>query len=227
LVVLPLTVDHKKENSKSLNIHNSEELRSMGFLNTAKWFQDAENIWDIHKTEKNKNNTLQDYLNWQHKLTNQNLNSPYLVIYNTTGKDANAVVIERNKLDLEFVVDYKAFVFYSETIYESYYLTAILNSSIPNELMKDFQSKGLFGARDVSRKILDIYYPRFDKTNEVHIKLAELSETAHKKAAKYLEDKPPQKELTAIHLGRLRLAIKKHLAPEMKEIDKLVKKVVG
>ena len=227
LVVLPLTIDHKVENSKSLNIHNSEELRSMGFLNTSKWFQVAENIWDIHKTEKNKNNSLQDYLNWQHKLTNQNLNSPYLVIYNTTGKDANAVVIERSKLDLEFVVDYKAFVYYSETIYESYYLTAILNSSIPNELMKDFQSKGLFGARDVSRKILDIYYPRFDETNEVHIKLAELSKSAHKKATKYLEDNPPQKELTAIRLGKLRLNIKKHLSGEMKEIDRLVKKVVG
>ena len=74
-----------------------------------------------------------------------------------------------------------------------YYLTSILNSNTPNELMKDFQARGLFGARDVHKKILDIYFPSFDETNEVHLKLAELSETAHKKAAKYLEENPPQK----------------------------------
>jgi len=33
--------------------------------------------------------------------------------------------------------------------------------------------------------------------------------------------------LIAIHLGRQRVAIKKHLAKEMKEIDSLVGKVVG
>ena len=93
--------------------------------------------------------------------------------------------------------------------------------------MKDFQSKGLFGARDVHKKILDIFFPRFDESNEMHLQLFELSETAHKKAAKYLEDNPPQKELTATRLGKLRLDIKKHLAEEMKEIDGLVKMVVG
>jgi hypothetical protein len=226
LVVLPLTIDENDSSDKKLTLNDSEELRSLGFLNASKWFRDAENIWKIHKTERNKKITLEDYLNWQSKLTKQNINIPYIVIYNTTGKDANAVVIDRCKLDLEFIVDYKAFVFYSSNINEAYYLSAILNSSIPNELMKDFQSKGLFGARDVSKKILDIYFPRFEVANEVHQKLAELSESAHKKAAKYLEDNPPQKELTATRLGKLRLDIKKHLAEEMKEIDRLVKKVV-
>ncbi|HQJ45425.1 MAG TPA: hypothetical protein PK195_02200, partial [Ignavibacteriaceae bacterium] len=60
-----------------------------------------------------------------------------------------------------------------------------------------------------------------------HIQLADLSKEANKKAEKYLLDNPPQKELTATRLGKLRLDIKKHLAAEMKEIDKLVKKVVG
>jgi hypothetical protein len=39
--------------------------------------------------------------------------------------------------------------------------------------------------------------------------------------------KSANKELTATRLGKLRLDIKKHLAAEMKENDKLVKKVVG
>jgi hypothetical protein len=62
---------------------------------------------------------------------------------------------------------------------------------------------------------------------EAHNKLAELSKVAHSKAAQYIKDNPSQTELTAMHLGRMRLAIKKHLAPEMKEIDKIVKKLIG
>jgi hypothetical protein len=133
----------------------------------------------------------------------------------------------RDKYDLEFIVESKAYWLVTSRLGEAYYLSAILNSSITNEMMKDFQTRGLFGARDVHKKILDIYFPRYDETDEVHIKLAELSEQAHKKAAKYLENNQPQKELTANHLGRLRLNIKKHLGSEMKEIDKLVKKLVG
>ena len=50
---------------------------------------------------------------------------------------------------------------------------------------------------------------------------------AHEKAAKYLQANPPQQELSAIHLGRFRVAIKQHLSEEMQEIDKLVKKVIS
>lgn len=52
-------------------------------------------------------------------------------------------------------------------------------------------------------------------------------DTAFINAAKYLKDNPPQKELSATRLGKLRLDIKKHLSDEMKDIDRLVKKVVG
>ncbi len=47
--------------------------------------------------------------------------------------------------------------------------------------IKDFQASGLFGPRHVSKKILDIYFPKFDKTNKQHIKLSELGKLAHDK----------------------------------------------
>jgi hypothetical protein len=81
----------------------------------------------------------------------------------------------------------KTYAFYVNDLDEASYLTSILNSSVPNLLMKDFKSKGLFGARDVHKKILDIYYPRFDKNDEVHLRLAELSKEAHEKTGKFLE----------------------------------------
>jgi hypothetical protein len=166
-----------------------------------------------------------DRINFQRGITEQNLNAKYLVLYNASAKDANATIVDRTSLDLEFLVDHKAYVFYTDDENEAYYLTAILNSTAPNAMMKDFQSKGLFGARDVHKKILDIYYPKFDGSNKTHQQLAVLSKECHAKTQIYIGNNPPQQELGAMHLGRLRTAIKKHLSKEMESIDKLVKSI--
>lgn len=223
LVVLPI----EKDGNNTIIIRNHEELMRGGNLNASKWFSNTENIWSIHRTEKNQNISSVDYVNWQNKLTEQNLNSQYLVLYNSSAKDANATVVNRKDIDLDFIAESKTYIFHTENKNEADYLVCILNSDTPNKLMKDFQTKGLFGARDVHKKILDIYYPKFDETNEIHLKLAKLGEQASEKAKEYLEANPPQQELSAIHLGRLRVAIKKHLSKEMAEIDKIVKKLIG
>jgi hypothetical protein len=48
----------------------------------------------------------------------------------------------------------------------------------------------------------------------------------HQKAKKYLHDNVPKQQVSGILLGNLRLTIKKHLAAEMVEIDKLVGKII-
>ena len=186
-----------------------------------------ENTWRERRTERNKSISSENYLNWQNKLTEQKLDAPYLVIYNKSAKDANATIVKREDIDLDFIVENKAFYFATDNLNEAYYLAAILNSALPNKMMKDFQTLGLFGARDVSKKILDIYYPRFNATNKAHLQLAELSETAHQKTSTFLADTPPHAELIAMRLGKLRLDIKRHLAEEMRQIDELVEKLIA
>ena len=225
LVVLPILIE-EKNSIKKVKLVNTIHLRKEGFLHAAKWFTDVERIWDLQKTEKSKNMSANDRINFQRGITEQNLNAKYLVLYNASAKDANATIVDRTSLDLEFLVDHKAYVFYTDDENEAYYLTAILNSTAPNAMMKDFQSKGLFGARDVHKKILDIYYPKFDGSNKTHQQLAVLSKECHAKTQIYIGNNPPQQELGAMHLGRLRTAIKKHLSKEMESIDKLVKKVL-
>jgi type I restriction-modification system DNA methylase subunit len=227
LVVLPITIELNDANEKEIVLHSSDELISEGYINASRWFKNTERFWEQLRTENNKGITSENYLNWQNKLTSQDINAPFLVIYNMSGKDAYSCVVERKNVDLDFIDDYTTFRIELFDRNTAYYLSSILNSSTPNDMMKDFQARGLFGARHVSKKILDIYYPKFNEEEETHIHLAELSKTAHLKAAQYLKDNPPQKELTAIHLGRLRTEIKKYLAPEMKEIDKIVKKIIG
>jgi hypothetical protein len=170
--------------------------------------------------------SIENRLDFQRGIIDQNLNAPFLVLYNSSAKDANTTVVKREDIDLEFIVEHKGYWMGTNNLNEAYYITAILNSTIPNLLMKDFQSKGLFGARDVHKKILDVYFPKFDEKDSNHLQLAQLSQTCHLKTARFLIDNPPQQELSAIHLGRLRVAIKKHLVKEMETIDMIVKKII-
>lgn len=227
LVVLPISISVNLHNRKEIKLLSAAEVRNEGFINASKWFFEVDKIWNKLKTENNAKMTSEGYLNWQNKLTDQNLNSPYLVLYNSSAKDANATVVVRADLELEFIVDHKAYLFGTDSLEEAYYLSAMLNSSIPNLLMKDFQTKGLFGARDVHKKILDIYYPKYVPTVKVHKQLAALAKTAHLKTKLYLEENSPTQEITASVLGRLRVAIKKHLNEELEQIDNLVKGVIS
>jgi hypothetical protein len=227
LVALPITIKLNEENEKEITLHSADDLMSEGYLNASKWFKHAENFWELYKTDKSKEMTTLKRLNYQRGITEQNLNMPYLVIYNSSAINANATLVTRQEIDLEFIVESKGYAFITDNQSEAHYLLAILNSKIPNELMKDFQSRGLWGARDVHKKILDIYYPKFDEKEETHLRIAELSKTAHENAAQYLKVNPPEKELTATRLGKLRVDIKKHLSAEMKEIDRVVKKIIN
>lgn len=223
LVVLPIIIDEKRK----ILLQSPNDFLQKGLLNASKWFKNCENIWNIHRTELNKQYTVEEYLNFQNKITVQDLTKPFLVLYNSSAKDANATIIKRSDYQLDFIVDHVTYWIACNDENEAYYLTSILNSTAPNEMMKDFQAKGLFGARHVHKKILDVYFPKYDEANKMHQQLATLSKACHAKAAQYIKDNPPQQELSAIHLGRIRVAIKKHLAKEMGEIDKLVKKIIG
>ncbi len=227
LMALPLTVKTDNFGIKSLKLHSSKELRDGGFLNASRWFGKTESIWNKNKTEKSKDMSANSRLNFQYGVTEQNLNDKYLVLYNSSAKDANATVVKRSETDFEFIVESVTYVLFTSNLKEAYYLTAILNSAAPNEMMKDFQARGLYGARHVHKKILDIYYPRFDKSDETHLRLAELSKAAHAKASAFLAANPPQHDLTPMRLGRLRLDIKKHLSQEMRDIDALVETLIG
>lgn len=226
LIALPATIKLDEFGRKNIKLHSAKDLRDEGYLKAARWFAETERVWEDNRTERNESNTAVQYLNWQNKVTEQNLNENYLVLYNSSAVNANATIVKRDEIDLEFVVESKAYAFSTSIPNEAFYLAAILNSAAPNEMMKDFQTRGLFGPRDIHRKILDIYYPRFDASNKVHLELARLSETAHARASEFLALDPHRQNLTPRLLGRLRLEIKKHVKDELSGIDALVEKLI-
>ncbi len=222
MVVLPIIIEEEQKNYKKIKLCSSEEIRHEGCLEASGWFLKAERYWELLRTEKSQKMLLTDRLDYHKGLTVQNINAPYLVLYNSSAKDANAVVVKRKDIDLELIVESISYVYFTRNLKEAFYLTSIFNSSVLNEMIKDFQARGLFGPRHVHKKILDIYFPEFDNTNKKHLRLAELGEKAHKKTDKYIKDNPPKQELTTFHLGRFRLSIKNHLKSELDEIDKIV-----
>ncbi len=227
LVALPIIVGQSQVGGKKIELYSPDGLRDEGFLNASRWFKSAERIWEARRTDKNQIISAEDYLNWQGKLTGQDLNAPYLVLYNGRGTDACATVLSRADLDLEMLVDHAIYSVELNNLTEARYLSAILNSSVPNDLMKDFQSTGQFGARNIHKKILDVYFPRFDRGDARHARLARLSETAHGKAAAFLRANPPTAAPTPARLGRLRVAVKQEVEPELSAINELVAEIIA
>jgi len=225
-ITLPITIEKEEDGLKRIKLHTSEQLMNAGELKAWRWFENAENIWNIKRTEKSKNMSNIDRLNFQRGLTGQNLNARYLVLYTASAKDANALVFDRHSLDFEFLVECTTYVFYTDDKKEANYLATILNSAIPNKKIKDFQAKGLFGPRHVHKKILDVYFPKFNASNKLHLQLSDLGKLCAEKVKTFIERKPPQNNLSALVLGKLRVEIKKHLSQELAETDKIVEKIM-
>jgi len=227
LIVLPLIIKNDSFGHKQIALNSPQDLMREGFLHASRWFRQTEKLWATHRTEKSKEMSANQRLNFQRGISDQNLDQPYMVLYNSSAKDANATVVVRENIDFEFIVESTAYAYSSHDLNEVYYLVSILNSALPNELMKDFQATGLFGARHVHKKILDVYFPRFDPSNEIHSRLATLSRIAHEKTSLFLIENPPSGSLTPLRLGNLRLEIKRYLIDEMREIDELVAELIG
>ena len=84
----------------------------------------------------------------------------------------------------------------------------------------------MFGPRHVHKKILDVYFPEFNAYNKLHLQLSELGKLCTEKAKAFVENNPPQNDLSAHSLGKLRVEIKKHLSQELDAIDIIVEKIM-
>jgi hypothetical protein len=147
---------------------------------------EAETIWNAARKQKAERQTLYERLDYHSELTIQNLSRPHLVLYNAAGTNISAAVLDRQSLPLPFVVEHKLYWAAFDGEEEAHYLAAILNSNVPNNEIKPFQSLGLMGERDIEKKVLELPIPVFDEKNSDHRRLAELSTEAHRSAAAYV-----------------------------------------
>jgi hypothetical protein len=107
---------------------------------------------------------------------------------------------------------------------EAHFLTAVLDAASTNKAIKPFQSTGLLGERDVTKKLLDLPIPLFNAEVATHRKLSELGLDAHRQAQAAIID---QNFPHGASLARQRAYIRTALAETLSKIDDLVKTLLG
>lgn len=225
IVVLPLI-----QEDESYSVIKESEANEKGFINLSKWLHKAQEKWEEKRSAKADKIDVVDWINYRNKLTEQK-QTRYKVLYPTSAtylcgcvveREAIKIEIERQEFELQnFIAESKEYYFETDGRSEAFYLCSILNSHIVDELIKPLQSRGLFGPRDIHKKVLELPIPEFNPSNEDHKALATLGEECTKKVSIILSQGVPQKSI-----GNLRKMIKVELADEIKEIDEIVKGIL-
>lgn len=218
-VVLPI-----ERGRRSWKVYTSEDLRKNGKFKVADWVDKVEDAWKKNATDKNLKSYAEamDYVNYNNKLLDQRLDLRYYVVYTASGTHIAAVAVDTQKVpDFSlgsvqispngFVPDVTTFYFSTNNLGEVHYLSAILNSNILDEKIKRIQTRGKFGPRHIHRRPFEFFIPEFDRDNELHKKISAAGEKATKEATKLPK------------MSRLKI---KAAIPSMKEIDKLVLKLL-
>ena len=218
IIVLPAEVN--SENGK-INLLTPDQILHLGEYETAKWFAQAEKLWKNHKTDSSERMNLLDRINFQKGITDQQINLDYWVIYTGSAKDANSCIIRTKELDKPFIAESKEYYFCTNNLSEAHYLLMFLNSNYANLMIKPFQSRGLFGPRDIHKKILEVPLAQYDSCNEKHQKLAALGAECERKAQAFITAHGA-KDLSGPKLGNLRLQIRELLKEELLEADGLL-----
>ena len=146
-------------------------------------------------------------------------------MYVGSSKNCNAAIFDRKSTNKVFLADTKTYCFFTNNKNEANYICAYLNSRISNILIKPFQTKGLFGERDIHTRILKIPFPEYDESKTSHLKIANIAADIQD----FLSSQnfnPNQTAYTRAQLGDLRLKVLNSIHNEISEIDKLLKNLI-
>jgi len=229
LVVLPIEPqeDHYR-------LIDADKARQRGFLHLARWLGKAEAEWEKRRTSKAERITALGWLDYRRKLTTQNPKAKYRVIYNTSGTFLTAAAIENEPIEFEvgrqkiaargFVADTKTYFCELTNELEACFVASVLNAPMVDALIKPMQSRGLWGPRDIHKKVLELPIPKFNVKNTSHAQLSELGKVCSDKVESWLEGGGVSNIKS---IGRLRGMVREMLKDKLKEIDELVKDILA
>jgi hypothetical protein len=223
LVVVPI-----EDKPTGVTVVNKEVALAKGHSGLNSWLNQVEKLWDSYKKTGNKSSVYQ-WLDYIGKLTSQHPTDYYTVVYNRVGTNlASSVLgpISGNSPQVGsinawgFVADIDTFLYQTKEESEAHYLCAFLNAPYVDEVIKPHQTRGQWGARDIARRPFEVVsIPKFNPEDEIHQKLAKLSKECHQKVKKL--------KLEGKNIGNLRGKVRKALASELAEIDKLVRDILS
>ena len=214
LLFLPV----RAKNERTIML-DSAQLLSEGKEYAAQWMQEVEHIWNERRSSEDR--TICQWLDYNNKLTNQNVHASNILLYNTSGTNlAAAMLAPMNELQSlrvnGFVCDAKTYYLYTKNQEEGDYLCAMLNSDVVNERIKAFQPQGLYGPRDIHRRPFEVCpIPPFDGKDPQHTKVSKLG----KECRELLKDIVPKMTGT---LGAIRRETRQIISNQLRQINKTV-----
>jgi hypothetical protein len=229
LVVLPIEPegDHYR-------LLTADQARQDGYLRLAEWLERVQAEWEKRRGAKATRMDALEWLNYRRKLTTQNPQTVYRVIYPTSATYVCACVVQNRTIEFErggqtvqamgFVVDYVTYSLETQDEGEAYYLAAILNAPATDRLIKPAQARGLWGPRHICKKVLDLPIPQFDPSQPEHQRLAELGKACSERVTAWLTAGGPGKTQS---IGRLRRLVREMLKEELAEIDECTTQILG
>ena len=144
----------------------------------------------------------------------------YVVVYTAAGKRPIAAVIDTMNLPFPFVARDRTFWGTTSRAAEAHYLAAFLNSDYAAEKIEAWINRGLFGLRDINKRILDVPWPLYDKTQPQHVELAGVASDLGREATKHLKSLPVKSAGTQRRWMREQLS-----AGKMNAANRLVRKI--
>ncbi|MGO9611839.1 MAG: Eco57I restriction-modification methylase domain-containing protein [Dissulfurispiraceae bacterium] len=202
-----------------------------GFHHLSRWLHTAQKIWDEKRGEKAKKMDIYQRLDRVKGLTGQKPLKKYIVLYLASAMHLCGCVIEQEAVRVEIggqtveiqgvIADHKTYIFQSDIKSEVYYLCAMLNSALMDELMRPLLLRGLHGIGDIHKHVWELPIPIFDPSSEKHADLARLGEGCSKKVSGIVSE-----EAFLGSIGTMRKSIKSMLGDEIKEIDGIAKRIL-
>jgi hypothetical protein len=189
LVVLPIM------RSGGYRIITQREAQARGKAHLARYLKEVEKEWT--KSKSSQRMTIYDRLDYDRGLSKQNPSLKYKVVYLRSGTNLAATIVVDEPYLVKvgssevkvngIIIHTTLYLYQTNNEDEAHYLTAVLNSSILNELVKPMQTKGAYGPRDFHKKPLEFPIPRYDFNNQVHRRLSELGKEAREVVCRELD----------------------------------------
>ncbi|MGD0011982.1 MAG: N-6 DNA methylase [Terriglobia bacterium] len=232
-IVLPLI-----EDAQGYRLLSAEQARAKGYLKLPEWLDRAQALWAKKRKEKARKADLLSWLNYRNKLTDQNPKAEYVVLYSKSATFLCAAVLRAKALSHKvdgqevvlqrFVADHVTYCFETTEQREANYLVALLNSPTIDALIKPMQARGLWGPRDIHKKVWELPIPEFNQKDKGHLCLAEIAEACAEKVKGMVPSlKDLFKDVRGPHaIGRARTAVREALKDELAEIDALVQDIL-
>jgi hypothetical protein len=232
-VVLPLI-----EDPEGYRLLSAEQARAKGYLRLPEWLENAQEVWKTKRQEKAKRMNILERLDLQRGLTGQSPEAKYMVIYPKSATFLCAAVVRSKPIAFRvglhrvgargFLADYVTYYLETSDINEARYLSALLNSPAIDALIKPMQARGLWGPRDITKKVWELPIPQYEQHNRIHMKLARIAEACEEKVGQMLPGlRKLFEDVRGPHaIGRARTAVREALKDELGEIDALVQGIL-